>query len=93
MDTIDGLNFILDSNGIDVMIYKSAHKVHFVASEIKFATVDINEGVSLKAKQVLMVFFKNNTDVFEFAFDDYEEESKGISFYNGDARLYLNFRK
>lgn len=75
---------------VDFFSYKAKDSASFVTSFCRSAMID-EEGIDIKNNLVVVVFFQNN-DMFEFAFDDFNDNSKYIKFYNKDAVLTLHVK-
>ena len=87
-ETLEELNNKLNGK-VDFFSYKVKDSVSFVTSSCRSAMID--EGIDIKNNLVVAVFFQNN-DMFEFAFDDFDDSSKYIKFYNKDAVLILHVK-
>ena len=87
---IKELNNML-SGKVDFFSYKIKDSVSFVTGNCRSAMID-EDGIDIR-DMVVVVFFKNNNDMFEFAFDDFEiTKSQYIKFYKDNAVLTLKIR-
>ena len=87
---IKELNNML-SGKVDFFSYKIKDSVFFMTSACRSAMID-EDGIDIR-DMVVVVFFKNNNDMFEFAFDDFEiTKSQYIKFYKDNAVLTLKIR-